>query len=84
MDFGRLSGVLGAEKHATHQRIAEYVKTQCEAYSGIGFGAREEWLAEKMIEALRTLLADVRCTDEERRAIEEFLALASEELPGLP
>jgi hypothetical protein len=26
MDVGRLCGALGAEEHATHQRIAEYVK----------------------------------------------------------
>jgi hypothetical protein len=34
--------------------------------------------------ALRALLEAVRCTDEERRVITEFLDLAIEELPGTP
>jgi hypothetical protein len=34
--------------------------------------------------SLRAFLADVRCTDEEGRAITEFLDLAIEELPGTP
>lgn len=46
--------------------------------------AGEEWVAEKTIQGLRKLLADIQCTDEERKAIEEFLELASEELPGVP
>jgi hypothetical protein len=84
MDLGRLSGALNAGKHASHQRVAEYVRHACASYAGIGFGPREEWVAEKTVEALRLLLADTQCTDEERRAIEEFLALAGEEVPGLP
>lgn len=84
MDIGRLSGALAAEKHAHHQRIASYVKAFCTRYSGQGFTAREEWVAEQTIQALHRLLADCSCADEERRAIEEFLALAGEELPVTP
>ena len=84
MDLGRLSGALDAEKQATHQRVSEYLKRVCAQYRAIGFGAREEWVGEKTLAALRLFLDDVDCTDQERRAIEEFLALAGEEIPGVP
>jgi hypothetical protein len=48
----------------------------------MGFTSQIEWVGEQMIAALRLLLADTTCTEEERRAVERFLALASEELPG--
>jgi hypothetical protein len=84
VDVGRLCGVLASEQHATHQRIASYVKGFCELYPGMGFTTREEWVVEQSIAGLRHLLADVRCTGEERRAIEEFLDLASEEIAVAP
>lgn len=84
MDVGRPCGLLGAEEHARHQRIASYLKGICTQYSGMGFTAREEWVAEQTVQALCVLLSDVDCTEDERRAIEEFLALAGEELPGVP
>lgn len=84
MDIGRFSGALDAEKHATHQRVAEYVRPLIAGPTGIGFTPREEWVAEQTIKALQLLLTDTVCTDAERRAIEEFLTLASQELPGLP
>ena len=84
MDVGRLCGVLGAEDHATHQRIAEYVKTLCEQYRAMGFTPRDEWVMEQTIRGLRLLLADLQVSDPGRRAVEAFLAIASEELPGPP
>ncbi|GAC1527182.1 MAG: hypothetical protein NVS2B16_35250 [Chloroflexota bacterium] len=68
---GITCGVLGAESNANHQRIAEYVKTQCEQYRGMGFTAREEWIVEQTIEALHRLLGDIQCTPDERHAIED-------------
>lgn len=37
MDGGRFSGVLGADEHATHMRISEYVRVLCERYPATGF-----------------------------------------------
>lgn len=45
MDIGRFAGVLGSETHATHQRIAAYVRAVCNRYPGVGFTPREEWAA---------------------------------------
>jgi hypothetical protein len=84
MDVGRLCKLTGTKSGTAHQRIAEYVKPLIERYHGMGFAPREEWVVEQTIEGLRRMLADTRCTDEERRAIEEFLGLASEELAGAP
>ena len=84
MDVGRLCKLAGGDSGARHQRIAEYVKPLIERYHGMGFAPREEWVVEQTIEGLRRLLANTRCTDEERRAIEQFLALAAEELAGAP
>ncbi len=84
MDVSRLAGVLGAEQHAAHQRVAAYVKGLCEHYPGMCFTAREEWVVEQSLRGLHLLLADLSCTPEERRAIEEFLAIAGGEVPGRP
>ena len=84
MDSGRFARVQGAESHATHMRISEYVRRICDRYPAIGFSTQQEWVVERTVEALRTMLTHVRCTDEERRAVEEFLNLASEVLPGRP
>jgi hypothetical protein len=82
MDVGRLCSVQGGERHTSHQRIAEYVKARCEQYPGIGFPPRVEWVAEQTLHGLRLLLAELTCTEEERRTIEGFLAIASQEIPG--
>ncbi len=84
MDVGRFCGVIDGEAHATHQRIAEYVKPLCSQYYGLGFTPREEWVMEQTMQALRTLLSDLRCTEDERRAIEEFLTLAVQDVPEAP
>lgn len=83
MDVGRLCGLRGAEANAAHQRVAEYVKTICMQYHGMGFAAREDGLLNGRFRRSSSL-ADVRCTEEKRRAVEEFLVLAEEELPGMP
>jgi hypothetical protein len=54
----------------------------CSPYHGMGFTSRIEWIGEQTVRALRLLLAETVCTDEERRAVERFLDLAAEELPG--
>lgn len=84
MDIGRFTGALGAEEHATHMRISEYVRKICDRYPATGFTPAQEWVVERTIDALRTMLTQVRCTDEERQAVLDFLALASETLPGPP
>ncbi len=84
MDSGRFSDALGAEQQAAHMRIAEYVRAICDRYPAVGFTRHQEWVAEQTMHALQTLLTHVHCTDDERRAIEEFLALASEQLSGPP
>ncbi len=84
MDVGRFCGAIDGVAQATHQRIAEYVKPLCNQYHGLGFTPREEWVMEQTMQALQTLLTDVRCTNEERQAIEEFLALAAQEVPAAP
>lgn len=84
MDVGRFCGVQGAEDHATHMRIAEYVRVICERYPATGFTPHHEWIVEQTMEALRIMLNDVRCSQAERRAVEDFLTLASEVLPGQP
>jgi hypothetical protein len=35
-----------------------------------------------MVRALRALLSDTSCSEDERRAVERFLDLAYQELPG--
>lgn len=82
MNVGRLCSITGTQHTDTHQRVAEYLKVVCAPYPGMGFTARVEWVGEQTLAALRLLLADTRCTEEERRAVEKFLDLASEELPG--
>lgn len=82
MNVGRLCSVQGSTEATSHGRLAEYLKVQCERYPGMEFAPRVEWIGEQAVEALRLLLADTRCTEEERRAVARFLALASEELPG--
>ena len=82
MNVGRLCSIQGSQQLDTHQRATEYLKSVCARYHGMGFTARVEWVGEQMIEALRLLLADTKCTEEERRSVERFLALAAEELPG--
>jgi hypothetical protein len=84
MNVGRFCDVLGGDNQSTHQRIASYVKQHWGSYSGLSFSPREEWVAEQTMLSLRAFLEDVRCADEERRAINEFLDLATEELPGTP
>jgi hypothetical protein len=84
MDVGRFCGVAGSEANARHQRIADYVKRRCDHYAGMGFTPREEWIVEQTIAALGELLGDIRCSTEERAAIEEFLHLAAQDLPGPP
>ena len=82
MNVGRFCSIAGQQGADTHQRVSEYLKAVCAAYRGMGFTSRIEWVGEQTIEALRLLLADTRCTEEERRAVEKFLDLASQELPG--
>jgi hypothetical protein len=82
MNVARLCSISGAQNADTHMRVSEYLKAVCSPYAGMGFTARLEWVGEQTIEALRLLLADTRCSEEERHAVERFLALASQELPG--
>ena len=84
MDVGRFCGVQGAEVHATHMRIAEYVRALCERYPATGFTPHQEWIVEQTMEALQLMLADVQCSDDEHTAIADFLALATETRPGPP
>lgn len=65
-------------------RISEYVRKICDRYPATGFTPSQEWVVEQTLQALRTMLTHVRCTDEERQAVDDFLALASETAPGLP
>jgi hypothetical protein len=82
MNVGRLCSIQGSAEVTTHHRMSEYLKVVCERYPGMEFTARIEWIGEQALDALRLLLADTRCTDEERRAVERFLGLAGEELSG--
>jgi len=82
MNVGRLCSIQGSQQLNTHQRASEYLKAVCARYHGMGFTSRIEWVGEQTIEALRLLLSDTSCTDEERRAVERFLELASQEMPG--
>jgi hypothetical protein len=82
MNVGRLCSIQGSAEEQTHWRLAEYLKVVCGRYPGMEFSARVEWLGEQTVDALRLLLADTRCTEAERRAVEHFLGLASEELSG--
>lgn len=82
MNVGRLCSITGTQHADTHTRVSEYLKTVCARYQGMGFTTRLEWVGEQTVEALRLLLADTRCSEDERRAVERFLDLAAEELPG--
>lgn len=82
MNVGRLCSIQGSAQLDTHRRVSEYVKAVCSRYPGMGFTSRIEWIGEQSVDALRLLLADIDCTMEERRAVERFLDLAAEELPG--
>ncbi|GAC1332495.1 MAG: hypothetical protein NVS2B16_17320 [Chloroflexota bacterium] len=82
MNVGRMCSVQGSSQLDTHQRGSEYLKLVCARYHGMGFTSQLEWVGEQMVEALGLLLNDTRCTDDERRAVEKFLKLAAEEVPG--
>jgi hypothetical protein len=82
LNVGRLCSIQGSNQLDTHMRASEYLKTVCGRYPGMGFSPRIEWIGEQMVEALRLLLSDTRCSDEERKAVERFLTLAAEEQPG--
>lgn len=82
MNVGRMCSIQGAHEQDTHQRASEYLRVVCAPYQGMGFTAREEWVGERMIDALVLLLQDTNCSDEERRAVNRFLHLAAEEVPG--
>jgi hypothetical protein len=82
MNVGRLCSIQGTQQLDTHTRASEYLKAMCSRYPGMGFTAQVEWVGEQMVEALRLLLADTNCSDDERRAVDHFLRLAAEELPG--
>ena len=82
MNVGRLCSIEGPSSLNTHQRAVEYLKLMCANYPGMGFSSHVEWVGEQMVQALRVLLADTSCTDEERRAVERFLDLAAQDLPG--
>ena len=82
MNVGRLCSIQGSYQLESHQRVADYLKLVCSPYHGMGFTSRIEWVGEQTLSALRVLLADTSCTDEERRAVQRFLDLAAEELPG--
>ena len=82
MNVGRLCSITGTQQGDTHTRVSEYLKAVCAHYHGMGFTTRLEWVGEQTVEALRLLLADTRCSEDERRAVERFLDLAAEELPG--
>jgi hypothetical protein len=82
MNVGRLCSIQGTSQLESHQRVADYLKLVCSPYHGMGFTSRIEWIGEQTLQALRLLLADTSCSEEERRAVERFLDLAAEELPG--
>ena len=82
MNVGRMCSIQGSRQLDTHQRASEYLKAVCARYQGMGFTSHIEWVGEQMIDALRLLLKDTNCTEEERRAVERFLRLASEEVSG--
>lgn len=82
MNVGRLCSIAGASDLDTHQRVSEYLRLVCAAYPGMGFTSRIEWIGERSVDALRLLLADTSCSEDERRSVERFLDLASAELPG--
>lgn len=82
MNVGRLCSVQGSSEPKTHRRLAEYLKAVCARYPGMGFSSRTEWIGEQTLDALHLLLADTRCSEMERRAVERFLSLAAEELHG--
>lgn len=82
MNVGRLCSIESSQQLDTHQRVSEYLRAVCSRYPGMGFTSRIEWTGEQTIEALRLLLSDTNCSDEERRAVERFLHLAAEEIPG--
>ena len=82
MNVGRLCSIAGSSDLDTHQRVSEYLRMVCAAYPGMGFTSQIEWMGERSVDALRLLLADTNCTEDERRAVDRFLDLASAELPG--
>ncbi len=82
MNIGRLCSIEGSSQSDSHQRGSEYLKAICTRYQGMGFSAHTEWVGEQMIGALRLLLKDTNCTEEERRAVERFLDLAAHEQAG--
>lgn len=82
MNVGRLCSIEGPSTLNSHQRATAYLKLMCRQYPGMGFSSHVEWVGEQMVAALRLLLADTSCTEDERRAVDRFLALAAEELPG--
>lgn len=82
MNVGRLCSIAGSSDLDTHQRVSEYLRLVCAAYPGMGFTSRIEWIGERSVDALRLLLADTSCSEDERRSVERFLDLASAELPG--
>jgi hypothetical protein len=82
MNVGRLCSIQGVSVLDTHKRGSEYLKIMCARYPGMGFSAHTEWIGEQMVDALRLLLKDTNCTEDERRAVERFLDLAGEELAG--
>jgi hypothetical protein len=82
MNVGRLCSVQGSTQLDTHQRASEYLRLICSQYPGMGFSSSTEWVGEQAVTALQLLLADTNCTDDERRAVQRFLDLAREELPG--
>lgn len=82
MNIGRLCSIEGPSSLNVHQRSTAYLKMRCAGYPGMGFSSHVEWVGEQMVEAMRLLLADTNCTEEERRAVDRFLDLAAQELPG--
>jgi hypothetical protein len=82
MNVGRLCSIDGPTALNTHQRASAYLKLLCDAYPGMGFSPHVEWIGEQMVSALRILLSDTNCTEDERRAVDRFLELAAQELPG--
>ncbi len=82
MNIGRLCAIEGTRSLDTHQRVSEYLRLMCARYPGMGFSSHVEWVGEQTVDALRLLLSDTSCTEEERRAVDRFLQLACEEVPG--
>jgi hypothetical protein len=82
MNVGRLCSIEGPNSLNSHQRATAYLKMMCAHYPGMGFSSQVEWVGEQMVQALRLMLADTGCSEEERRAVERFLDLATQELPG--